>query len=106
VGWCSWHEPSIQFSRSLDGGETFSEPVILRNTNVFNDVINGDVTVFSFPAMDADLSQGPHRGRLHLLYMDDVFGDMDLWYSHSDDGGETWSPDVRFNEDLEGNGLD
>jgi len=106
IGWCSWWHGGIRFCRSIDGGVNFTGPWTIRPNTVFNDNLNGEVSTYSFPAMDVDLSGGAHHGRLHLLHMDMDYGDADVWYLYSDDGGDSWSPELRLNEDAPGNGAD
>jgi hypothetical protein len=53
-----------------------------------------------------DLSPGPHRGRVYLVYTDAtaVGGkDTDIYVRFSDNDGTTWSPRVRVNDDTSGN---
>lgn len=106
AAWLSWSRGGIEFSRSLDGGLTFSPAALLFNTNLFSEELNGQVLTFAYPALDADLSGGGHHGRLHLLHADRQGADLDLFYSHSDDQGASWSPPLRFNGDAPDNGAD
>lgn len=49
---------------------------------------------------------GPCAGALHLAWTDLVNGDLDIYFSTSIDGGLTWTPPVRVNQDPLMNGLD
>ncbi len=49
-----------------------------------------------------DRSNGPHRGRLYLVYTDetpDESNNMDIMLRYSDDKGQTWSPALKVNDD-------
>ncbi len=50
-----------------------------------------------------DLSAGPHRGRLHLVYTDapsTTANDLNIFTRYSDNNGTTWSNPVRVNTDA------
>jgi hypothetical protein len=50
-----------------------------------------------------DRSNGPHRGRVHLMYTDAPSvgsADTNIFVVHSDDHGSTWSAPVRVNDDT------
>ena len=49
-----------------------------------------------------DRSGGPHNGRVYLVVTDefpDESNNTDLYVRFSDDGGQTWSPRVKVNDD-------
>ncbi|HSY17537.1 MAG TPA: sialidase family protein [Candidatus Acidoferrales bacterium] len=50
-----------------------------------------------------DISSGPHRGRLHLVYTDapsTTSNDLNIFTRFSDNDGATWSSPVRVNTDT------
>jgi hypothetical protein len=50
-----------------------------------------------------DRSNGPHRGRVYLMYTDAPSvgsADTNIFVAHSDDRGSTWSAPVRVNDDT------
>jgi hypothetical protein len=50
-----------------------------------------------------DISGGPHRGRLHLVYTDApnaTSNDLNIFTRYSDDNGATWSSPHRVNTDT------
>jgi hypothetical protein len=50
-----------------------------------------------------DLSNGPHRGRVYLVYTDAPSAssdDLNIFLRHSDDNGTTWSAPLRVNDDT------
>jgi len=107
VAWVSG-PGGLRICRSDNGGASFTSHVpIDTSATILADYINGDITVFSYPAMDVDISDGPHSGRVHVAYMDDTASNgMDLFYKFSDDGGVTWSTRVRLNDDPTGVDID
>jgi hypothetical protein len=53
-----------------------------------------------------DISPGPHRGRLHLVYTDapsTTSNDLNIFTRYSDDDGVTWSSALRVNTDTSTN---
>ncbi|MBI4393416.1 MAG: exo-alpha-sialidase [Euryarchaeota archaeon] len=77
-------------TRSTDGGASWSEPVRLND-----DALGNGVDQF-FPA----ISVSP-KGIVDVAWYDRRNGDnylLDLYYSYSDDGGATWSPNFRVTE--------
>ncbi|MBI3950337.1 MAG: exo-alpha-sialidase [Acidobacteria bacterium] len=69
--------------------------------------LNGGIrTPFTYPTMAVDTSNGPRRGTLYLVWADGRNADADIMFSHSTDGGQTWSSPVRINDDPMGNGKD
>jgi len=50
-----------------------------------------------------DISNGPHRGRLHMVYTDapsTTSNDLNIFTRYSDNDGATWSSPVRVNTDA------
>jgi len=77
----------IWFSRSTDGGTTWSAPVMINNQASLNDQFNHWLAVDS------------NTGRIGLMYYDTV-GDAtrkktNVWYQSSGDGGVTWSAPLQ-----------
>ena len=79
-GESDWDTIDIMMQRSTDGGESFSEPVILvYGTNEYKTSNN--------PVMVED-----KNGRLHLIYCRDyTINGGGAWHSYSDDDGISWS---------------
>lgn len=109
VAWNDFYSPGIWLDKSTDGGLTFGNDRLIVRTYTANDYINGDVLVFSYPAMAADVWEtSPYRGNLYIAYMDTSTAgtDYDIYFMKSEDGGVTWSQPVRVNDDPVGNGAD
>ncbi|HEX2046916.1 MAG TPA: sialidase family protein [Acidimicrobiales bacterium] len=54
-----------------------------------------------YPRMAVD----PRTGALYVVYVGFNFGDLDTILQRSTDGGTTWSPPLRVNDDPRGNGV-
>lgn len=75
-------DPDVVFHKSTDGGQSWS-PGVRVNQDPLN---NGRVQFFPYVVVDGD-------GGLNVLYYDNrnVADSMDVYLSHSDDGGATWT---------------
>lgn len=51
---------------------------------------------------DPKLGADPRTGALYLAYWSTTAGDSDVFVRRSTDGGATWSPEVRVNDDKKG----
>jgi hypothetical protein len=111
------------FSRSLDGGRTFSLPRTLVTVNAMSE--NGPAgftkDVMNDTARIAVAEGGPHRGRLYVTYASAVrethctsflYGPKEyspassqVWLIWSDDRGESWSPPVPLGAPLPATGV-
>ncbi len=108
VAWVKYTPASIRLDRSYDGGQTFASDLTIQNVNDASRLVNGNIWVFSFPAIDVDITGGQYNGNLYVAYMDDSpgFTDTDMYFTRSIDGGTTWSQEVRINDDPLNNGCD
>ncbi|MCU1384466.1 MAG: hypothetical protein JWL71_3163 [Acidobacteria bacterium] len=95
VAWNDYAANTIAFNRSLDGGVTWGTPrVIAAKSLAFDIAIPAEASrgALVYPACDTDRSAGAHRGRLYCSWMDMTSSGSDIFWSSSDDGGNTWSP--------------
>jgi len=108
IAWVQYSPARIRLDRSFDGGQTFGNDITVQNVDVASRYINGAIWVFSFPAIDVDITSGPYMGHIYVAYMDDApgFNDTDIYFTCSTDSGTTWSPKVRINDDPLNNGCD
>lgn len=99
---------TIFFDRSLDGGATWLSQDIAVNDQVRPpaETLNGITQNPLFPVNAVDRSQGPHRGRIYVVWADKRFGSPDILLSRSDDRGNTWSAPIRVNDDSVKNRAD
>jgi hypothetical protein len=76
---------------SDDGGQTFSKPHQLKKAD--GSLLMGP-RGGSMPAYALDATNGPYKNRLYTAWMDSTSATSGRWqllYSHSDDGGETFT---------------
>jgi hypothetical protein len=85
----------IRFDKSTDGGFTFGTDKIVSNA-----------PDSWFPHMAVDLSGGPFHNNIYVVWDDLRNGDDDVFLSISSNGGDTWTPAQRINNDPINNGKD
>jgi hypothetical protein len=96
---------TIKVSSASGVGAAFSNPTVATPTNVggFRAIPAQPVrTIDSESKLTFDLSNGPHRGRLYLVYTDApsaTSNDTNIFLRHSDNNGATWSAPLRVNDD-------
>jgi len=101
-----WAGPlGLVFKKSTNGGETFSkEKVISEMAGGWDFGVDGLERANGMPVTGVDLSSGPNKGTLYVNWIDARNGDPDVFVMSSKNGGETWSPPTRVNDDLVKNG--
>jgi hypothetical protein len=107
-------EDGIGFSKSTDGGLTWSAPVYAYQATNFG--IRGTfsnksgIRVSSFPSMAVDRTGGPNNGTIYICWpQDDVSpagSDPDIVMIKSTNGGTSWTSPIRINDDPINNGKD
>lgn len=103
-----WAGPrGLEFDRSTNGGVTFgADQVISDQPGGWDFPIPGLYRCNGLPVTKVDISGGPFRGRVYVHWADNRNGDYDIFLLSSDDGGLSWSPRRRINNDPVGNGKD
>ncbi len=88
VAWQDYrrNQADMYFSKSTDGGKTFSP-----NVRVNDDVGRAGQL---YPSLAVD-----KLGTVYLAWHDFRKGDQDIYFSTSVDGGKTFSPNLRINDD-------
>jgi hypothetical protein len=103
----AWAGPQgIVFDRSLDEGETWLEEDIFVDSmpGGWDFSVSGLDRCNGLPITKCDLSGGPDHGTIYINWSDQRNGeeDTDIWLSKSTDGGDSWSPAIRVNDDEAG----
>jgi hypothetical protein len=105
VAWNDYAANTISFNRSFDGGASWDQPRVVAHKRVpFEFFIPAQEFrgVLVYPACDAGRSFGPHRGSLYCSWGDlTAEGTGDIFLSHSNDGGTTWSTPARIADSLD-----
>jgi hypothetical protein len=99
VSWGSYQYGGIMFSRSVNGGDTWSNQTLVTTTDFVNAEIEPNLLVFAYGAMAVDLSGGPHNGRLYMVLTDAAANETDVWLIYSDNGGQSWSNRMRMDDE-------
>ena len=80
----------VYYKKSTDGGETWSAPTRITYNSGYS----------SRPEIAVDTSDN-----LHLVWEDSTFGNAEIFYKESTDGGNTWSPIYRLTWDSNFSGY-
>jgi len=100
---------TMEFVKSSDGGATFGSSQVAANIvaipyqlpDPFNNLRN-----FRTPASLPAFSVSPTNGNLYIAWADYRYGDSDIYFTSSTNGGTSWSTPVRLNNDPLSNGID
>jgi hypothetical protein len=96
LAWNDYAANTIAFSRSLDGGVTWTTPSVIAAKSVAFDIAIPAQSfrhALIYPACDADRSSGANRGKLYCSWVDlTASGRTDVFTSFSNDRGASWSP--------------
>ncbi len=109
VVWNHGPKHSVGFSKSTDGGKTFTTPRYIEEYNRFGITTNiagqgyrhtvkGVVRAESYPVIQCDISEGPRKGWLYLCWAADPI--PNIYFARSTDGGDTWSSPVVAHSDT------
>lgn len=134
VAWMDLDQNRILFDRSTDGGASFGTDTVVEGSVVqfpvrpvgsgigvtnrvslvgeFGDPVENPQNAFranSFPSMAVcNNPSSPYYGHIYIVYADNRFGDGDIFFKRSEDGGQTWPGTFtrKVNDDAQGNGKD
>lgn len=101
-----WSPAGLMFDRSTDQGETW----LTTDINITGFPVQwivplpGIQTGVSFPVIACDRSNGPNHGTIYVNWTDkrSGAGDANIWLAKSTDGGNTWTPPIKVNDDGPG----
>ena len=82
---------SIFLIKSVDNGSSWSDAIPLN----WPHSTNNTYSAFPFIACDAD-----NEDLVHVAWMDNRTGMWNLFYRYSSNGGESWTDEVKLNQDL------
>ena len=93
---CNNGKAYIVFSKSTNGGNTWSTPNLVAEVNMpLNWTLpNTDVRVYNYPAIAVDNSNGPNAGNLYVSMYSWTGTYLRVQVVRSTDGGNTWSKPV------------
>jgi hypothetical protein len=108
--WEDWVAKKVFIDKSTDGGATWGTDHVVTtyrlSTGSFFIFIppQPDRGVVPMPFSAVDNSGGPHNGRIYVTYpdKDPVAADWNTYVRYSDDGGTTWSAEIKVNDDTGG----
>ena len=99
-------EDGIGFNKSLDGGVTFgtATKIISSIKGIRATGVLKSMRVNSFPVMAVDVSNGPNKGNIYVIWTNigvpgtNTGTNKSVYLIRSTDGGSTWSTPVRVNQ--------
>jgi hypothetical protein len=100
----------LLMTKSTDGGVTWPDtPTVIFEYDTVS-YVDGNVNVYNAPSGSVDISGGSHSGN---IYVSTTNGNQDEGCYHSDvivikstDGGDSWFPPIRVNDDPLGEDVD
>lgn len=103
-------EDYLGFAKSSNGGQSFSVTENAYNMNGIAGTLpqKNNILVNGLPDMEIDMSGGPRNGWIYVVTgeknLSPAGTDPDVVFHRSTDGGTTWSPGIRVNQDALNNG--
>lgn len=92
----------IWFDKSLDGGKTWGKDQIIEKQHGGWEL--GRIP-FLYRANSMPFATCDNKGNIYVTWGDNRNGDQDVFLLISKDGGKTWLPTIRVNNDAVKNGL-
>lgn len=93
---------NLYFTKSLNGGNTFSKPkIIATQPGGWDYTIPGLQRCNGLPVTVCDRSNGAHKGTIYVNWTDqrNGTGNTDVWLIKSTNAGKTWSQPIKVNDD-------
>ena len=109
VAWNHGIEHGVGFSKSTDGGKTWTDPRIIHYYEIFGTTkfiegqgyrhtVKGKVRAEAYPVIMSDYTDSENRGNLYLTWAADRT--PNVYFSRSTDQGETWTEPVIVHSDT------
>jgi len=106
---CGGTVARVMFSKSLDGGNTFSPPIEIAYPRlapayeaVWGALPGTDIWVSEFPVVAVDTSNTATSGHIYVSFYSYVRGQMQVGVITSTDGGTNWSSPVKVSHSFQG----
>ena len=106
----SWpsDETAIGFAKSTNGGTSYStgSRIITNLKGIRTTGVLKSQRVNSFPSMAVDISNGPNRGYMYLVWTNigvpgtNTGSNKSVYMARSTNGGTTWSTPIRVNQGI------
>ena len=101
----------IGFAKSTDGGATWTYKNNIYDCNgIRGNIKTAQIRVNDFPWMSIDKSGGTRNGWIYIVTaeknLSPAGSDPDIILHKSTDGGNSWSPGIKVNQDALNNGKD
>ncbi|MBS1494106.1 MAG: T9SS type A sorting domain-containing protein [Bacteroidetes bacterium] len=103
-------ENYLGLAKSTNGGANFSVTENIYNVGGVSGFLpqKGNILVNGLPDIDIDMSTGLRSGWIYIITteknLSPAGSDLDVIFRRSSDGGQTWSPRIRVNQDPVNNG--
>jgi hypothetical protein len=99
--WMNYERRAIDYVVSHDDGRTWTDPEAIAEGIAVVPPYDRYQRMHTLPGFAA----GPDGEVLAAVWHDRRAGDADVWAVASGDGGQTWTDEVRVNQDERGNGV-
>ena len=91
---CGNDKGHVLFSKSSDGGNTWTFPTWITAVPLSHGLPNTDIGIYNTPAIGVDNSGGPHTGNLYVVMYNWTGSFLQVEVVSSTDGGMTWGKPV------------
>ncbi len=97
----------LWFDKSTDGGKAFGrDKIITRQVEGWEVPVKNIYRANGMPFVLCNATGTNFKNRIYVNWTDTRNGDPDIFMKYSDNGGDTWSDDIRVNNDNIGNGAE
>ncbi len=98
--WIDYFGKALRYARSYDRGNSFEEHRAVASVTVIPSPLDNVVhRTPTMPTMALDMTGGEYHGSVYISWPDARTGDADILLIVSRDRGDTWSSEIRVNDD-------